>query len=152
MLLWPIYDNNNMCENDYMSLIMFLFFILFPTAGSSTFVPPLAQRSDQDIRGWTCSYHQKVWMRTELRSLGLWLGSHHKLKPGNALSPTKLVDRVEKVLRHFHTTTDPNNIQLFKPSNAEDMVYPEGAHSPWVPQWPWGHRGNPVPLWENSAA
>ena len=30
--------------------------------------------------------------------------------------PTELVDRVEKVLHHFHLTTDPNNIPLFKPS------------------------------------
>lgn len=30
--------------------------------------------------------------------------------------PTELVDRVEKVLHHFHLTTDPNDVPLFKPS------------------------------------
>ncbi|XP_028295554.1 uncharacterized protein LOC114457750 [Gouania willdenowi] len=30
--------------------------------------------------------------------------------------PIELVDRVEKVLYHFHLTTDPNNMPLFKPS------------------------------------
>ncbi|XP_030578735.1 uncharacterized protein LOC115775343 [Archocentrus centrarchus] len=30
--------------------------------------------------------------------------------------PTELLNRVEKVLKHFHQTTDPNNIPLFKPS------------------------------------
>ncbi|CAL8276695.1 unnamed protein product [Merluccius merluccius] len=29
---------------------------------------------------------------------------------------TELVDRVEKVLQHFHLTTDPNNVPLYKPS------------------------------------
>ncbi|KAJ3593281.1 hypothetical protein NHX12_005616 [Muraenolepis orangiensis] len=30
--------------------------------------------------------------------------------------PTELLDRVEKVLKHFHLATDPNNVQLFRPS------------------------------------
>ncbi|KAJ3583296.1 hypothetical protein NHX12_028160 [Muraenolepis orangiensis] len=30
--------------------------------------------------------------------------------------PTELLDRVEKVLNHFHLATDPNNVQLFRPS------------------------------------
>ena len=30
--------------------------------------------------------------------------------------PTELLDRVEKVLKHFHLATDPNNVPLFKPS------------------------------------
>lgn len=30
--------------------------------------------------------------------------------------PTELVERVEKVLKHFHLTTDPNRMPLFKPS------------------------------------
>ncbi|KAE8277624.1 hypothetical protein D5F01_LYC24386 [Larimichthys crocea] len=30
--------------------------------------------------------------------------------------PTELVDRMEKVLHHFHLTTDPNDVPLFKPS------------------------------------
>nr|XP_043907128.1 uncharacterized protein LOC122785417 [Solea senegalensis] len=29
-------------------------------------------------------------------------------------APAELVNRVEKVLRHFHLTTDPNNVPLFK--------------------------------------
>ncbi len=30
--------------------------------------------------------------------------------------PTELLDRVEKVLKHFHMAMDPNNVPLFKPS------------------------------------
>ncbi len=30
--------------------------------------------------------------------------------------PTELLDRVEKVLKHFHLAMDPNNVPLFKPS------------------------------------
>ncbi|KAL3993530.1 polycystin 1 [Sarotherodon galilaeus] len=30
--------------------------------------------------------------------------------------PTELLNRVEKVLNHFHLATDPNNVPLFKPS------------------------------------
>ncbi|ROL53389.1 hypothetical protein DPX16_6989, partial [Anabarilius grahami] len=30
--------------------------------------------------------------------------------------PTELLDRVEKVLKHFHLSMDPNNVPLFKPS------------------------------------
>ena len=82
-----------MREHDYMSLIMFLFFILVPSAEPSTFVPPPVLKSDQDINSWTCSYHQKVWMRTELQSLGLWPGSHHMIKPGNASPSTARAHR-----------------------------------------------------------
>ncbi len=32
------------------------------------------------------------------------------------------------------------------------MAHPEGSHSAWLPQWPWGHRGNPVQVWRNAAA
>ncbi|XP_051251564.1 uncharacterized protein LOC127361039 [Dicentrarchus labrax] len=32
---------------------------------------------------------------------------------------TELVDRVEKVLQHFHLTTDPNNVPLYKPSTLK---------------------------------
>ncbi|XP_016430772.1 uncharacterized protein LOC107757724 [Sinocyclocheilus rhinocerous] len=68
-----------------------------PHTGPSVFVAPPAQRPDQDISTWTCSYHQKVWMKTELQSLGLWPGSHHMLKPGNALSLWRLPPQPELI-------------------------------------------------------
>lgn len=94
LIYYTICDDNTMCENDYISLIMFLFFILVLTAGTSAFVAPPA---DQDISTRTCSYHQKVWMKTELQSLGLWPGSHHMLKPGNALSLWRLPPQPELI-------------------------------------------------------
>ncbi|XP_016340714.1 uncharacterized protein LOC107687771 [Sinocyclocheilus anshuiensis] len=66
-----------------------------PHTGPSVFVAPPAQRPDLDISTWTCSYHQKVWMKTGLQSLGLWPGSHHMLKPGNALSLCSLPPQPE---------------------------------------------------------
>ncbi|XP_053491305.1 uncharacterized protein LOC128614057 [Ictalurus furcatus] len=37
-------------------------------------------------------------------------------------NPRELVQRVEEVLQHFHLAKDPNNIFLFKPSNAKGVV------------------------------
>ncbi|XP_028293626.1 proline-rich 33 kDa extensin-related protein-like isoform X4 [Gouania willdenowi] len=67
-----------------------------PHTGPSAIVPPPTrepdphtpetphtQRPDQDISSWNC---WKVWIRTELQSLGLWPRSYHLLKPGNVLS------------------------------------------------------------------
>nr|XP_043887199.1 uncharacterized protein LOC122772949 isoform X1 [Solea senegalensis]XP_043887200.1 uncharacterized protein LOC122772949 isoform X1 [Solea senegalensis] len=56
---------------------------------------PLAQTADQDINSWSCSHHQKIWMRTELQSLGLWPGFQHMLKPGHALSLWRLPPQPE---------------------------------------------------------
>ncbi|KAK7133574.1 hypothetical protein R3I94_015453 [Phoxinus phoxinus] len=30
----------------------------------------------QDISRWNCSLHQRIWMKTEMESMGLWPGSH----------------------------------------------------------------------------
>ncbi|XDV45271.1 hypothetical protein PO909_013391 [Leuciscus waleckii] len=30
----------------------------------------------QDISHWNCSLHQRIWMKTEMESMGLWPGSH----------------------------------------------------------------------------
>ncbi|XP_016333475.1 uncharacterized protein LOC107681667, partial [Sinocyclocheilus anshuiensis] len=68
-----------------------------PHTGPSVVVAPPARRPDQDISSWTCSYHQKEWMKTELQSLGLWPGSHHMLKPGNALSLCRLPPQPELI-------------------------------------------------------
>ncbi|XP_058478309.1 uncharacterized protein LOC131451766 isoform X1 [Solea solea] len=56
---------------------------------------PLAQTADEDINSWSCSHHQKIWMRTELQSLGLWPGFQHMLKPGPALSIWRLPPQPE---------------------------------------------------------
>lgn len=77
-------DNIKMCEIHVTNYVFV--FILVATVGSSVFGAPPVQRQNQDISNWTCSHHQKVWMRTELQSLGLWPGFHHMIKPGNALS------------------------------------------------------------------
>lgn len=29
-----------------------------------------------DISRWNCSLHQRIWMKTEMESMGLWPGSH----------------------------------------------------------------------------
>lgn len=67
----------------------FFFFFIFipvPTAAPSDFAPPPAQRADQDVSSWTFSHQQKVWMMTEVQSLGLWPGFHHKILRGHAFS------------------------------------------------------------------
>ncbi|GAA6069381.1 zinc finger BED domain-containing protein DAYSLEEPER-like [Tachysurus ichikawai] len=37
--------------------------------------PPQPLDYDYDVREWKCSHQQKIWMKTELESMGLWPGS-----------------------------------------------------------------------------
>ncbi|XP_058490221.1 uncharacterized protein LOC131462741 isoform X2 [Solea solea] len=66
-----------------------------PHTEPPAFAPPLA--ADQDINSWSCSHHQKIWMRTELQSLGLWPGFQHMLGPGHALSLWRLPPQPELI-------------------------------------------------------
>ncbi|XP_077391669.1 uncharacterized protein LOC144027748 isoform X2 [Festucalex cinctus] len=40
---------------------------------------------DDNVR-WTCSQHQRIWMKTELQDLGLWPGCRPVRKAANAIS------------------------------------------------------------------
>lgn len=78
-----------------MSLIVSFF--LIPTADPTAFAPQPAQTHDQDTKSLTSSSHQRMWMRTELQSLELWPGSHHKLKPGLGVSLWRLPPQPELI-------------------------------------------------------
>ncbi|KAJ3583349.1 hypothetical protein NHX12_023056, partial [Muraenolepis orangiensis] len=60
-----------------------LTFLVKETAGSIKAERP---ESSDDMTSWSCSQHQKLWMRTELQDLGLWPGSPPVRNPGNAIS------------------------------------------------------------------
>lgn len=54
--------------------------------------PPLRQPEapvlghEQDVAQWNCSHQQKIWMKTELETLGLWPGSRPVRHPMNMIS------------------------------------------------------------------
>ncbi|MEQ2201172.1 hypothetical protein XENOCAPTIV_008595, partial [Xenoophorus captivus] len=46
--------------------------------------------------------------------------------------PTELLDRVEKVMKHFYLSKDPNDVPLFKPSMLNIHAQTESAYSEWM--------------------
>ncbi|XP_070407888.1 uncharacterized protein [Nothobranchius furzeri] len=63
------------------------------------------------MNSWSCSQHQKLWMRTELQDLGLWPGSRPVRIVGNAVSLWRLPPQPELI----DTVADlpsPNFFQL----------------------------------------
>ncbi|KAK2861024.1 hypothetical protein Q7C36_005190 [Tachysurus vachellii] len=48
--------------------------------------PPQPLDYDYDVREWKCSHQQKIWMKTELESLGLWPGSPPVSNPMKTVS------------------------------------------------------------------
>ncbi|KAJ3598733.1 hypothetical protein NHX12_000659 [Muraenolepis orangiensis] len=65
-----------------------LTFLVKETAGSIKAERP---ESSDDMTSWSCSQHQKLWMRTELQDLGLWPGSPPVRNPGNAISLPQVI-------------------------------------------------------------
>ncbi|KAJ3583309.1 hypothetical protein NHX12_028159, partial [Muraenolepis orangiensis] len=63
-------------------------FLVKETAGSIKAERP---ESSDDMTSWSCSQHQKLWMRTELQDLGLWPGSPPVRNPGNAISLPRVI-------------------------------------------------------------
>lgn len=60
-------------------------------------VPVLLPEHDHDMSNWSCSQHQKLWMRMELQDLGLWPGSRSVRNPGNTISLWRLPPQPELV-------------------------------------------------------
>ncbi|XP_052440136.1 uncharacterized protein LOC127979056 isoform X2 [Carassius gibelio] len=60
-------------------------------------VPVLLPVHDHDMSSWSCSQHQKLWMRMELQDLGLWPGSRPVRNPGNSISLWHLPPQPELV-------------------------------------------------------
>ncbi|KAJ3583302.1 hypothetical protein NHX12_028166, partial [Muraenolepis orangiensis] len=67
---------------------LMLTFLVKETAGSIKAERP---ESSDDMTSWSCSQHQKLWMRTELQDLGLWPGSPPVRNPGNAISLPRVI-------------------------------------------------------------
>lgn len=88
--------------------------------------PPPQLSYDHDIRQWKCSQKQKIWMKTELESLGLWPGSIPVSNPMKTVSLWRLPPQPELM----DTITDlpsPKYFQLhpfliWKPENDTLMA------------------------------
>ncbi|XP_060721098.1 uncharacterized protein LOC132842439 [Tachysurus vachellii] len=52
--------------------------------------PPQPLDYDYDVREWKCSHQQKIWMKTELESMGLWPGSPPLSNPMKTVSLWRL--------------------------------------------------------------
>nr|XP_057925183.1 uncharacterized protein LOC131126545 isoform X2 [Doryrhamphus excisus]XP_057925184.1 uncharacterized protein LOC131126545 isoform X2 [Doryrhamphus excisus] len=57
-----------------------------PTAVPPTPPPQQFLSFDQEVNKWNCTHQQKIWMKLELESMGLWPGS----RPVNNLLPVAL--------------------------------------------------------------
>ncbi|KAJ3583311.1 hypothetical protein NHX12_028156, partial [Muraenolepis orangiensis] len=62
-----------------------------PSEGDSSSIKAERPESSDDMTSWSCSQHQKLWMRTELQDLGLWPGSPPVRNPGNAISLPRVI-------------------------------------------------------------
>ncbi|KAJ3584022.1 hypothetical protein NHX12_014519 [Muraenolepis orangiensis] len=62
----------------------------FGNVPSAQPVVPVPLPRDHDVTNWSCSQHQKLWMRTELQDLGLWPGSRPVRNPRKAISLWRL--------------------------------------------------------------
>ncbi|XP_034528991.1 uncharacterized protein LOC117804752 isoform X2 [Notolabrus celidotus] len=85
-------------------------------------VPVHDHDHDHDMSSWSCSHHQKLWMRTELQDLGLWPGSCPVRNPGNTISLWRLPPQPE-LIDSVAELPSPNFFQLhpffiWKPESA----------------------------------
>ncbi|XP_076837142.1 uncharacterized protein LOC143482626 isoform X2 [Brachyhypopomus gauderio] len=60
-------------------------------------VPVPVASHDHDMSNWSCSRHQKLWMKTELQDLGLWPGSRPVRNPANTISLWRLPPQPELI-------------------------------------------------------
>nr|XP_054592907.1 uncharacterized protein LOC107373186 isoform X2 [Nothobranchius furzeri] len=63
-----------------------------PAQSQRPAVPPMPSYK-QDMSRWNCSHQQRIWMKTEMESLGLWPGS----RPGEFLNRDSPTDHTCKV-------------------------------------------------------
>ncbi|KAL1268825.1 hypothetical protein QQF64_034188 [Cirrhinus molitorella] len=88
--------------------------------------PPPQLSYDHDIRHWKCSQHQKIWMKTELESMGRWPGSIPVSNPMKTVSLWRLPPQPE-LLDTITDLPSPKYFQLhpffiWKPENDTLMV------------------------------
>ncbi|XP_015224562.1 PREDICTED: uncharacterized protein LOC107080871, partial [Cyprinodon variegatus] len=65
---------------------------------------------DQDVKRWNCSHQQRIWMKTEMESLGLWPGSRPVRHVMNMISlwryppQPELIDSIQNLPspKYFH--------------------------------------------------
>ncbi|XP_056598240.1 uncharacterized protein LOC130416212 [Triplophysa dalaica] len=72
-----------------------------PTAQSTPTLPrvpaPQLPGYDNDTRQWKCSHQQRIWMKTELESMGLWPGSPPVSNPMKTVSLWRLPPQPELI-------------------------------------------------------
>ncbi|XP_041839708.1 uncharacterized protein LOC121638788 isoform X2 [Melanotaenia boesemani] len=78
-----------------------------PSAQPQAVVPP----PDYDMGSWNCSPQQKLWMKMELKDLGLWPGSGPVRNPGNTISLWRLPPQPE-LMDTVADLPSPNFFQL----------------------------------------
>lgn len=81
-----------------------------PASTSSAASHPLPSH-DQDVKRWSCSHQQKLWMKTEMEALGLWSGSQPVRHTMNMVSLWRYPPQPE-LIDHSSELPSPNFFQL----------------------------------------
>ncbi|RVE58524.1 hypothetical protein OJAV_G00210220 [Oryzias javanicus] len=87
--------------------------------------PPVLPANEDDIHHWNCSDQQRIWMKTELQSMGLWPGSPPVRNPMKMLSLWRQPPQPE-LIDSIHDLPSPTYFQLhpffiWMPENDEIM-------------------------------
>lgn len=81
-----------------------------PTAAGNRPPPPLLP-TEQELSQWTCSHQQKMWMKVELESMGLWPGSRPVSNLMKTFSLWRLPPQPE-LIDSVHDIPSPKYFQL----------------------------------------
>lgn len=97
-----------------------------PTPAGSRPPPPPLPPAEQELSQWNCSHQQKMWMKTELESMGLWPGSRPVSNLMKAFSLWRLLHQPE-LIDSVHALPSPKYFQLhpffiWKPENDHLMA------------------------------
>lgn len=78
-------------------MTMSILLITVPSAQPPVHVPLPLLGHNENMSNWSCSPHQKHWMKTELHDLGLWPGSRPVRNVGNSISLWRLPPQPELI-------------------------------------------------------
>ena len=76
-----------------------------PSSSAPSLHPPPIPRHDQDVSDWRCSLQQKMWMKEEMNSLGLWPGSR-PVRQGTLhayMFTSTCIAHIPTLIQHSHT-------------------------------------------------
>ncbi|KAF7199292.1 transcript variant X1 [Nothobranchius furzeri] len=73
-------------------------------------VPPMPSY-EQDMSRWNCSHQQRIWMKMEMESLGLWPGSRPVRHPMNMISLWRNLPQPE-LIDSIYELPSPKYFQL----------------------------------------